>query len=379
MTPGFDKVQQFFDKFDFDDDDNQHEVIEKPSPMEQHAHITNLFYGNDTAIVLKGLNIIKFNIYGDELSKEVQERYLLKTKVSVQLNVQMAPDYVKNPVPPTVAYKKPEINPLTEKSAFGEQLESIAKRFTLKKWASMHDTKFKPQQTTTTSVLELVASKSLFDDPKIKCLPATPTVNRKEQLEFIVKLLKENKQQLASAIALYFSDMKIDAASLLLKDAGSDLPGLAQLVSFAQDADDHENYFLDMITFLILRLPTITENCVICDDEISCQLVPGKPTLCTKFMCQFDYVFVKICSTIPMVKRTFVINFSIRPFVPIIFLRIWLKMKLLSICYQICVMQLPFLVVEISSLVGTYFVLLHVIFNRSLPRMVHYWLWWHQS
>jgi hypothetical protein len=305
-------VQQFFDKFDLEDSDDEGKAeshVEKGNSMERDAYLTNLLFGTDSVVPIKGLNIVKFNMFANELEDSIRDLYQMKPKVAAQLNVHFAPDYVKNPKEPEVHYKKPEINPETEKSGFGEQLEGMAKRFIAKRWKTMHDKKDKEPVASTpedkTSLLELVAAKKElypFNDVKLKYVPFKPQMTRKEQLEVVEKYLKQSRPQLAIAHALVYTDWKVDAAALMYKDAGGELDGHAQLVSYSHDHDESPNFILELITYLVLRMPTLTENCVICDDEITVQFAKNKPTLCTKFMCQFDFVMVHICSTIPMVS-----------------------------------------------------------------------------
>lgn len=233
----------------------------------------NIFFGNEATSVIKGLDNVRMQIYVDELPEEVKSLYSIHQNTPlIILGVQFSPDYVMNKNEPTIQYKG-ENN--LYKNGLGEQILHIASKYIHNRWPTV-DTKKEPYFFNSLKHLNF-------------------NIKRNEKLIILKQHIKNKKNRFAIALALAFSKLRQDIAAELLSEVGISLDASA-----FEEQVGPTNILMELYVYIILRLTTLTKHCVICDNEIEVPFVQGKPTLCTKFKCQFDYVELGKCSTISM-------------------------------------------------------------------------------
>lgn len=260
--------------------------------LSSHSNIANGLFGSGTVSVIKDLDNLRLRILPDDLSMEMKKMYRLweTQNEPVVLSIQFAPDYTSNPKIPDIQYK-----PEKEKTGFGEQIQNICRKFLEDRWKSIqlgiHH--LEKQQSSKVYFDSMFQNTEMFNVSK---------ESRKEQIEMVKKFIKGKRTRVAMALAVYYCSFNPSEASLLFLESGGNQVGNVQ------ESDGKINIVLELCTYLNLRLIEITTNCCICDRQIQIPFTKMHPTVCTSFKCSFDYVELKICSTIPIVINPLTIH-----------------------------------------------------------------------
>eukprot|EP01080_Neovahlkampfia_damariscottae_P009652 gene9652-1856_t len=242
-------------------------VDEIGNVLVDHSYEANVFFGNCTNLI-KELDQVKFTIKPTILPKEIQKLYCIDSKTSAIFGIQFAPDYTDSSKVPNVFFKKEyfkDINP-----GFSEQVVNIARKFINTRWSQIQK-----------------GEKPHFPDIDID-----PKLDRKKQIAHIKNVAGKN-QELAISMALFYSNFKKEDACFLYMEAGGVLQDNIE-------DDGKSNVLLELIAYLTLRLTNLTNHCLICDGSIQVLFTQNVPTICTRFQCQFDYIEMKNCNTIPV-------------------------------------------------------------------------------
>lgn len=127
-------------------------------------------------------------------------------------------------------------------------------------------------------------------------------------------MIKNGHTQLAIATALWSNFMNIAMARQEFIAAGGKYPhdnGLRSSLGNSdggrrlarsrddQDSDDNNNFLLHLVTYLIRRMPNPIGYCLICDKSIVNKEIED-PTICTVGTCQFNYIELGVCQSIPV-------------------------------------------------------------------------------
>ncbi|KAL6047956.1 Poly [ADP-ribose] polymerase 6 [Balamuthia mandrillaris] len=130
--------------------------------------------------------------------------------------------------------------------------------------------------------------------PAVKEQQALVT-RKKEKLE---NYFTKDCHQLGVAIALTQNNMDVEKACNQILDAGGSVEGI-QLLSDPQETFKDRNMLLELTTYLVRRLPNCIGYCLICDKRIINEEITD-PTICTIGTCQFNYIELGVCDSIPM-------------------------------------------------------------------------------
>lgn len=206
--------------------------------------------------------------------------------IPVVLSIQFAPDYTNNTKIPELQYKPDHSSP---KSGFGDHMNNMGRKFMECKWSEMHGVKAEQFG----KKLSKDQKYNIYKDTKLKHINHH-NLTRKQKIAQLRKFTIEKKRLTTMAHALFYSNMKPHEALTLLQDADiwldvSEFPN-----------DEETNVIIESLVYIYLRLLDCTHNCLICDEEILIPYVKDVPTICTHFKCQFEYIDLGMCSTIPM-------------------------------------------------------------------------------
>ena len=200
------------------------------------------------------------------------------------MSINFAPDYLCHDVAPRLQYK-PDV--MTQRSGFAEQMERLLTGFVDMRWAQLKldkNTKFGSA------------------DLKLSHYNLTSLKDKKKKIEQCIKAKNIN---LAKALALYYSNIIPEKADELLTECGYiQHNSYSHEKAYVGENDPKSNFILEMLTYLFLRMPSCNKFCCLCDDCIETyDIIPSddqKPIICTRFKCQFDYVELGVCNTIPI-------------------------------------------------------------------------------
>ncbi len=250
--------------------------------LNAHSHIANGLFGSGTVSIIKDLDNLRLRILPDDLSPEMKKMYRADTQNEpVVLSIQFAPDYTSNPKIPDIQYK-----PEKEKTGFGEQIQNMCRKFLEDRWKNIQLGLQQQDQQSSKAYFD-----SVFQHTELNIVRDS----RKDQIEMVKKFIKNKRTRVAMALAVYYCSFNPAEASVLFLESGGNQVGQVQ------ESDGKINIVLELCTYLNLRLIEITMNCCICDRQIMIPFTKMHPTVCTSFKCSFDYVELKICSTIPII------------------------------------------------------------------------------
>jgi poly [ADP-ribose] polymerase 6/8 len=285
--------------FDFEEEEEELVVDvdeeETRSSLQKHVELARYYYGNTSCAVIHGLDNLRLHFNGEGMSRSLQKKYgLIDDKgqtVSIIISVQFAPDYVFNANPPKVQYKPENIQ---ERNGFGEQIGNMVEVFVKKRWSDLQKNN---NNNNNQGVYWMQNDEKVNEYVHSVLPPATPVSQR---MKLITTLIRNNHSKLARALCLYFKGNKLNEAAIMFMEAGGELPD----GSFLVEANESNNFVSELITYITLRVATCYSYCCICDTKISVpfiqQGVEPNPKICTDFKCQFAYVELGICSTIPI-------------------------------------------------------------------------------
>jgi hypothetical protein len=242
-------------------------VDEVGNRLVDHSIEANAFFGGNSTHIIKELDQVKFSIKPTVLTSEIKKLYDIGKNTCAIFGVQFNPDYIESQFTPNIFFKKEffkDMNP-----GFSEQVVNIARKFLTERWQQIMNGK-----------------KIYFPDVDID-----PDLDKKKKIAHVKAVLKDNRE-LAVSIALFYSNFKKEEAAFLFLEAGGVLE--------AVEDDGKPNVLLELIAYLTYRLTNLTNHCLICDGDITVQEVKNVPTICTRFQCQFDYIEMKNCNTIPV-------------------------------------------------------------------------------
>jgi hypothetical protein len=242
-------------------------VDEVGNLLVEHSLEANAFFGSNSTHIIKELDQVKFFIKPSVLSSEIKKLYDIGKNTCAIFGIQFNPDYTDSEFTPNIFFKKEffkDMNP-----GFSEQVVNIARKFMVERWKQI-----------------LSGKKISFPDVDID-----PNVDKKKKIAHIKNVLKDSRE-LAVSISLFYSNFKKEEAAFLFLEAGGVLE--------AVEDDGKPNILLELIAYLTYRLTNLTNHCLICDGDISVQYTPNVPTICTRFQCQFDYIEMKNCNSIPV-------------------------------------------------------------------------------
>jgi hypothetical protein len=259
------------------------EEEEESGNLTRDGAVVCQYFGSSTCSVVRSLDNVRINVVPEGLSSDVAQKYNIEKNDLFILALQFAPDYILNKKPPTVQYK-PEQN--TKSLGFGEQIANVAHCFISDRWKEMHPN---------SQIENWIADTDEADDKLAFIKDLMQTKNKKEISVIVKDLIDNNQHRLAKAYALYFCNMNPEKASQMYVDAGGSLD-----VNVANFELSRVNFLLELVAYLTIRIPFLTENCCICDHRIRIPLTQHTPTICTRFKCQFDFVELGICSSIPI-------------------------------------------------------------------------------
>ena len=242
-------------------------VEENTNILIDHSYETNSFFGPCTNLI-KELDQVKFNIKPSILSKEIKKLYGIENDTSAIFGVQFTPDYTETDKIPKVFFKKEYFK--DQNPAFSEQVVNISRKFLTTRWKQIQQNE-----------------KIYFPDVDIDC-----SIEHKKKIENVKKILKINRELAISYCLFYTKFKKEDAIFLFLESGG--------IVQDNIEDDGKSNILLELIAYLTYRLTNLTNHCLICDGFIEVLFKSKVPTICTRFQCQFDYIEMKNCNTIPV-------------------------------------------------------------------------------
>lgn len=270
-------------------DEHGYETIDENSLLEEdnsvfgiHSAITNLIYGQDISTSIKNANTVRISIQGNHIYESRKKFYNIGDKDRVVITLRFADDYTKNSQPPTVSAKSS-----SETQAFCEQVQNISRYFVESRWKEYHQ-----------DTIPLLFKK---DDPKFSFLSEYNSIND-SLLRYIVSFIKTGETQFAMAVSLWANKMNILNSIDTYVQCGGIVTDLQRsIIQNLLSMDKYQNIVLEIITYLILRIFDLSNVCAICDRRIEV----GKPNsmkgqICTSFKCQFDYISLKVCASLPM-------------------------------------------------------------------------------
>ncbi|KAL9641426.1 hypothetical protein ABK040_013355 [Willaertia magna] len=274
-----------FDMID-DDDAIMDDLVEDTLQDQLTCHVNDAktYFGSSFVMFVSQLHNVRLNLNGSDISEDLKNDYRITNDNDYfTLSITFAPDYLTHDTPPRVQYK-PEV--LTLKSGFAEQIEHMLTSFIEMRWSQLKQDK-----------------NTKFGAADLKLSEFSNQRDKKESL--IKQLIKKKKYTLARSLALYYSNMRPEKADELLTECG-----LIQQNHYSyenavvSDSDPKTNFIMEMIAYLYLRMPSCHKFCCTCDDSIECYDLLAKedikPIICTKFKCQFDYVELGVCNSIPI-------------------------------------------------------------------------------
>ncbi|KAF0972282.1 hypothetical protein FDP41_009185 [Naegleria fowleri] len=278
--------QKVFDDVDEDGMEVGFDDGELQDALTCHVNDAKAYYDSKFVTLIGQIYNVRLQIVADDLSKEMKKEYRIKSEdMWHTMSVNFAPDYLSHDVPPRVQYK-PEI--VTEKSGFAEQMEHILSKFVDMRWAQLRQDK----------TLK-------FGAGDLKLANYNSNTSKSDRKKAVQQLVKEKKINLAKALALYYSNMKPETADELLTECGYvQHNNYSYDKALVSDNEPNVNFILEMLTYLFLRIPTCHKFCCNCDDHIDCYDMLStehrKPIICTRFKCQFEYIELGVCNTIPI-------------------------------------------------------------------------------
>ncbi|KAL0485951.1 mono-ADP-ribosyltransferase [Acrasis kona] len=236
---------------------------------------TNQYFGHSTCYLVKNLQNVRMTIPAD-LDEHLLEEYRLEPTASIVLSIQFAPEYIKNTTPPVIKYR-PEPNA----EAFGHQVSFMATSFLNQRWNILHPfTNNEP------------IDPDLEYDSKLDIVKQHNYTQQEEKIKFISSLIIKSKTSYAKSLCLYFCNMDpITANQMFVKAGGQDANNTSTVSN---------NVLMELYAYLMIRLTSLCNDCCICDHSIKIPLLSNKPTICTRFKCQFDFVELGICNSIPI-------------------------------------------------------------------------------
>eukprot|EP00005_Dracoamoeba_jomungandri_P002788 CAMPEP_0174250868 /NCGR_PEP_ID=MMETSP0439-20130205/894_1 /TAXON_ID=0 /ORGANISM="Stereomyxa ramosa, Strain Chinc5" /LENGTH=714 /DNA_ID=CAMNT_0015331041 /DNA_START=212 /DNA_END=2356 /DNA_ORIENTATION=- len=323
----------------------------------KHGNIAQSLYGEDCVVVYPPIDSVRFQLDTDILSADDKEKFGVKPKYhsKIVLSFQFGTgDYLADRRIPQVKvlHPKKKDDPDEEvRSGIGEQLENIARNFLERIWPSLHC----PKEENIVSKLENLGYKKEYCELALeKCnwdyetaamwltdnlfalkkqakkkkerkkpllrgrrkgkereevstvdAPLFSKEEKRKQLKLIErkkinvkKVLQESNRQQAVAAALHKRSMQVDSAVEDLLQAGIEIENVFEIIS-DQDDDGRPNMILELLTYLVRRMTNSSGFCLICDKPIIDQDIPH-PTICTRGTCQFNYIELNVCRSIPV-------------------------------------------------------------------------------
>ena len=119
-------------------------------------------------------------------------------------------------------------------------------------------------------------------------------LSTKIKIENLKKILNTKNEQLTIATALFYTKFDRKESIELLKNLE------IKFDSFAIENEDKPNILLELVSYIIIRFESLPKHCLICDNFIEIPYKEDVPTICTRFQCQFDYIEMNVCNTIPV-------------------------------------------------------------------------------
>jgi hypothetical protein len=117
---------------------------------------------------------------------------------------------------------------------------------------------------------------------------------RREE-ENISSYIKKGQHQLAASVALWQNGMVPAKAAHALIAAGATIEDAASL----PDNSEERNMILELMAYLVRRMPTPIGYCLICDKPIVNDQITD-PVICTMGTCQFNWIELGVCQSIPV-------------------------------------------------------------------------------
>lgn len=253
------------EKFMEESTENIIEEFNQEDLLTKHSYETNIFYGKMTTNVIKELEQVRFQILPDLLNKNIQQKYEIDKRNSCIFGLQFGPDYIDDNKIPNILFKKESIEYNT---GFSEHIINLSRKFIQERWKQIKEGNKK---------CKIDVNYSL-------------NIDKNEKIKKIKKCIEFKEYLLSSALSLYYSNFnRQDAISLLIECdiIFEDIPIF----------DDEVNILIELITFLYLKMNYLTESCLICDEKIKIQKIES-PTICTNFKCQFEYIEMRVCTSI---------------------------------------------------------------------------------
>jgi hypothetical protein len=271
------------------------EEDESSISLNKHTDLARYYYGNNACAVIHGLDNLRIHVSGEGMTASMRRKYGLFDEkgndIDIILSVQFAPDYIQNNHAPSVQYKPEQAH---ERSGFGQQINNLAHVFVNSRWESMHKSASSGSSGTYW----------MNEDRKIRKfvdlhLPKKSSISQQKLV--IQRLIKQKEHKVAKALCLFIKGNKLGDAAMFYMECGGNLPES----NYLMNANESNNFVAEMITYITLRVPACSTFCSICDKEIKVPFfktgeVETNPRICTRFKCQFDYVELGICSTIPI-------------------------------------------------------------------------------